>query len=239
MNSEPPPKPQALSRGTATVDRFLTAAASAKSPALRTTHRLMFGIDATASRQPTWDLACELHDELFQEAARLGNIAIQLCYFRGQNEFVASEWTTTPAQLRERMSNVVCRGGRTQLNRLLKHAAEEASRHPVKALVFIGDCFEEDERQAANAAGQLALRAVPVFLFQEGSDRTAARVFATIAGVTHGAHVAFDANGPDELRRLLGAVARYAVGGRVALEDLARQGGSAQTHALLAQLPPS
>ncbi len=63
---------------------------------MRTTHRLLFALDATASRQPTWDLACELHAELFDEAARLGNIAIQLCYYRGLDEFVATPWTTKP-----------------------------------------------------------------------------------------------------------------------------------------------
>ena len=43
---------------------------TARTPSVRSTHRLLFGIDATASRQPTWDLACELHAELFAEAAR-------------------------------------------------------------------------------------------------------------------------------------------------------------------------
>ncbi len=237
MTTEPPSKRRDVTNVRTSVEQFVSAAAGAKSPALRTTHRLVFGIDATASRQPTWDLACELHDELFREAARLGNIAIQLCYFRGQGEFVTSGWTTTPAELHERMASVLCRGGHTQLNRLLTHTAEEAARHPLKALVFIGDCFEENPSQAINIAGQLALRGVPAFLFQEGSDPTAAKVFAAIASITRGAHVAFDSASPDALRRLLGAVARYAVGGRVALEDVSRQGSNPQTLALLNQLP--
>ncbi len=162
---------------------------------------------------------------MFAEAARAGNIAIQLCYYRGLNEFVATPWTTTPAELRDQMISVTCRGGRTQIARLLQHAASEASRHPVRALVFIGDCFEEDDREVLRLAGQLAIRALPAFIFQERGDRRAGRVFSSIARLTGGAHVPFDSTSPDELRRLLGAVAQYAAGGRAALESYTRRSG--------------
>jgi hypothetical protein len=222
--------------GKASVDRFLTEAAKAQTPSVRSTHRLLFGIDATASRQPTWDLACELHAELFAEAARAGNLAIQLCYYRGLNEFVASQWATTPSQLREQMISVSCRGGRTQMRRLLEHALSEASRYPVRALVFIGDCFEEDEADVLRFVGQLAIRALPVFIFQEGADRTATRVFKSIARLTNGAHIPFDSSSPDQLRRLLGAIAQYAAGGRSALDEYARRIGGSEARALLSQL---
>ncbi len=221
------------------VDQFLVDASRTKMPAERSTHRLLFAIDATASRQPTWDLACELHAELFAEAARAGNIAIQLCYYRGLNEFVASRWATTPDQLRDQMISVTCRGGRTQLRKVLEHAQREAARHPVRALVFIGDCFEEDGHEAVRLAGQLAIRGLPVFIFQEGNDRSASRVFTSIARLTGGAHIPFDSNSPDELRRLLGAVAHFATGGRAALEHYASRSGGAQGQALLRQLKPS
>ena len=224
--------------GKASVDRFLTEVSTAQTPSVRATHRLLFGIDATASRQPTWDLACELHAELFAEAARAGNLAIQLCYYRGLNEFVASQWATTPDHLREQMLSVSCRGGRTQLRRLLEHALNEATRYPVRALIFIGDCFEEDEADVLRFAGQLAIRALPVFVFQEGTNRIATRVFKSIARLTNGAHVPFDASSPEQLRRLLGAVAQYASGGRSALEEYAQRIGSAETRALLNQLKP-
>lgn len=219
------------------VDQFLSAAARTKLPGARTTHRLLFALDATASRQATWDLACELHAELFNEAARIGNIAIQLCYYRGLEEFVATPWTTEAARLKHDMSCVSCRGGRTQIGRLLDHATREASLHPVRALVFIGDCFEEDEAEVKQRAGQLAIRQLPVFVFQERGERRATRIFKTIAAMTHGAHAPFDSHSPGELRRLLGAVARYATGGRVALEDCSRS--NEQARALLAQLGSS
>ncbi len=222
-----------------TVDQFLIDASRTRLPSDRSTHRLLFAIDATASRQPTWDLACELHAELFAEAARVGNIAIQLCYYRGLNEFVASGWATTSPALHDQMIGVTCRGGRTQLLKVLEHAQNEASRHPARALVFIGDCFEEDEVDALRLAGQLAIRALPVFIFQEGTDRNASRVFTSIARLTGGAHVPFDGRSPDELRRLLGAVAQFATGGRAALEVYARRLGGPQGRALLRQVKPS
>jgi len=223
----------------ASVDQFLTEVSGARTPSVHTTQRLLFGIDATASRQPTWDLACELHAELFAEAERVGNLAIQLCYYRGLNEFVASQWATTSSQLLEQMISVSCRGGRTQVRRLLEHALLEATRHPVRALVFIGDCFEEDESEVTSFVGQLAIRALPVFIFQEGTDPTATRVFRAIARLSNGAHVPFDAASPEQLKRLLGAIAHYTAGGRAALEDYARRIGSAETRALLSQIKSS
>ncbi len=206
-------------------------------PAARTaTQRLVFAIDATASRQPTWDLATELHAALFDEVERLGNIAVQLAYFRGIGEFVASPWMTTPGELKDRMVGVTCRGGRTQLVALLRHVLREARTHPVRALVFIGDCFEESKTELLELAGQLALRDVPLLLFQEGRDAAALDAFAAAAEITGGAHVPFAPGSAETLRQLLGAAVRYATGGRAALEDFARRHQGAGALALLTQI---
>ena len=45
--------------------------------------RLVFALDATMSRQPTWDSACALQADMFREAASIGGLDIQLVYFRG------------------------------------------------------------------------------------------------------------------------------------------------------------
>jgi hypothetical protein len=37
--------------------------------------RLIFALDATASRQPTWDTACELQADMFREAGTVGSPA--------------------------------------------------------------------------------------------------------------------------------------------------------------------
>lgn len=219
------------------LDAFIDAANRAPAPTARDTHRLVFALDATASRQPTWDLACELHAELFNEADRLGNVAIQLCYYRGHREFHASRWATTPGALRGQMLGVTCRGGMTQLTRLLSHAAEEAGAHPLRAVIFVGDCFEESEDAMLAAGAQLALRNVPVLIFQEGRDPTARRAFGALARLTRGALLPFTPGSSAQLRDLLGAAVRYAVGGREALEQHARLGKGEAARGLLSQLP--
>jgi hypothetical protein len=228
---------QPTTTGTQSVDAFLRRAQDAPLPvAGRTSARLLFAIDATASRQPTWDLATELHAALFDEVARLGNITVQLAYFRGIGEFVASPWLATAEELKQRMLGVHCQGGRTQFLRLLAHALTEASARPVRAVVFIGDCFEESETELARLAGQLALRNLPLLLFQEGHDATAMRAFGLAARLTGGAHVPFEPGAADALRRLLGAAVRYATGGCAALADFARRSGDRGPQALLEQL---
>src|SRR4051812_28280836 len=54
--------------------------------------RLVFALDATASRQPTWDLACGVQGEMFATAAEVGGLCVQLVYFRGFDECRASRW---------------------------------------------------------------------------------------------------------------------------------------------------
>ena len=54
--------------------------------------RLVFALDATMSRQPTWDSACALQADMFREAASIGGLDIQLVYFRGLSECRASGW---------------------------------------------------------------------------------------------------------------------------------------------------
>ena len=40
--------------------------------------RLIFALDATMSRQPTWDMACALQADMFREAAAIGSLDIVL-----------------------------------------------------------------------------------------------------------------------------------------------------------------
>jgi hypothetical protein len=232
----PEARDAAASRSVAT---FLERARSVAPPTrTEAVQRLIFAIDATASRQPTWDLASELHAELFAEVERLGHVAVQLVYFRGVNEFRASAWLTTPAELRSRMLEVRCAAGRTQLVHLLAHAAQEAARSPVRALIFIGDAFEESRDELLAAAGQLALRQVPVFAFQEGDDRVAADALGAVAARTGGAYVRFDPGSAAALRELLAAAVRFATGGRAALLEYARTARLGGARQLLSQLGP-
>jgi hypothetical protein len=188
--------------------------------------RLIFAMDATASREPTWDLAQRIQARMFEETAALGGLSVQLAWYRGMAEFAATPWVQAAKDLVRRMADVTCRGGQTQIEAVLRHAIHETKARRVNALVFVGDCMEEDLDRLCQCAGALGLLGVPVFLFQEGHDEVAGRAFAEIARLTGGAHCHFDGTSPDALRDLIGAVAVYAAGGRPALEKLAgRQGG--------------
>jgi hypothetical protein len=180
--------------------------------------RIVLALDATMSRQPTWDLACKLQAEMFDAVGKAGNLAVQLVYFRGFGECRASRFVTDTAALKELMVKIDCRGGHTQIGKVLSHALKETARQKVNALVYIGDAMEEDIDDLADKAGKLGLQGVPVFVFQEGRDPGAEQAFKEIARLSDGAWFRFDQNSAGMLAKLLSAVAVYATGGLKALQ---------------------
>ncbi|MCW5714144.1 MAG: VWA domain-containing protein [Bauldia sp.] len=179
--------------------------------------RLIFSLDATMSRQPTWDTAMALQSEMFDEAAKVGSLDVQLVYYRGFGECRASKWVGNAAALRDLMTGIDVRAGKTQIGKLLAHARSETQKQRVQAMVFIGDAFEEAVDSVADRAGKLGLLGVPVFVFQEGRDPSVERAFREIARLTKGAYARFDRSSARELAALLRAVATFAAGGRKAL----------------------
>jgi hypothetical protein len=196
--------------------------------------RLIFAMDATMSRQPSWDLALELQADMFHAVKAIGGLDVQLVYFRGFNECRASKWVRDPDALAALMRQVTCEGGFTQIRKVLAHARRESKAAKVNAVVYVGDCMEEDLDELRARAGELGLLGVPVFVFQEGRERRAEQAFREIARLTRGAYCPFDAGSGRQLRELLKAVAVYASGGRKALEDLSSESGTAMR--LLEQL---
>ncbi|MTH97728.1 VWA domain-containing protein [Roseibium sp. RKSG952] len=188
--------------------------------------RLVFALDATMSRQPTWDQACHIQADMFREAGKISGLSIKLVYFRGFNECRASRWFTDAGELAGAMSRIDCRGGRTQIRKVLAAAIEAARDSKISAVVYVGDCMEEDIDKLCHRAGELALFGVPVFLFQEGRDPVAEQAFREIARITKGAYCRFDAGSARHLADLLKAVAIYASGGRQALTALGKSGHS-------------
>ncbi len=217
------------------VDAFLKEVRSLK-PAGTGSGRLIFAMDATMSRQPTWDLALKLQADMFEAVKQVGGLDVQLVYFRGFSECRTSKWVSDPAALAKLMRKVNCEGGLTQIGKVLAHARRESESHKVNALIYVGDCMEEDVDQLSRLAGELGLIGVPVFLFQEGHDAKAERAFKEIARLSRGAHCRFDAGSAQQLRELLTAVAVYAAGGRKALQDFREATRSDGALRLLEQL---
>ena len=200
--------------------------------------RLIFAMDATMSREGTWDMALALQADMFRAVKEVGGLDVQLVYFRGTGECRASKWVSDPEALARLMTTVACRGGFTQIGKVLSHARSEAQRRKVNALVYVGDAMEESIDDLSGRAGELALLGVPVFLFQEGRDAPATRAFSEIARLTNGAACRFDAGSAQQLRDLLTAVAVYAAGGQQALLRLAETAEVIGARLLISQMKP-
>jgi hypothetical protein len=199
--------------------------------------RLIFALDATMSRQPTWDTACRLQADMFREAAAIGGLDVQLVYYRGLTECRASRWVSKAERLAALMEQIDCRGGHTQIAKIISHAKRETQTKKVQALVFVGDAMEEKLDDLCHGAGELGLLGVPAFMFQEGNNPITEQAFREIARLSHGAFCRFDVGAAHQLAELLRAVAAYAAGGMRALADLsARQQAGAMK--LLAQMRP-
>jgi hypothetical protein len=171
--------------------------------------RLIFGLDATASRQPMWDTACQLQAEMFREATAVGSLELQLVFYRGLGECRSSRWIADSAQLAKTMSQIMCNAGQTQIEKILTHTQKETKLLRVSALVFVGDAMEENPDTLAREAGELGRLGVPA--------REAEHAFRTIARSTRGAYCRFDPGAARQLAELLRAVAVYAAGGMTAL----------------------
>jgi hypothetical protein len=217
------PSAQRLAAVAEFIDR-LKAEGGGNTPAAAT-GRLIFALDATASREPTWDVASGLTHQMFDAAAGVGALETQLVFYRGFEECKASRWVTNAAELHRIMGQVRCLSGETQISRVLDHALRETGRAKVNALIFIGDACEEKRDALGRPAGELGRLGTPAFMLQEGWAPDATAAFRQIASLSGGAFLLFDLASIDRLRELLGAVAVYAAGGYQALEAYGKKQG--------------
>ncbi len=200
------------------------------------TGRLLFAMDATASREHAWDMACQIQADMFMSTQEIGALEISLCYYRGYGEFHSLDWTSNAVLLRDQMLKVRCLAGHTQIKRTLEHAINTCVKQKIKAVVLVSDSFEESIDQVGQVAGKLGMLNVPVFVFHEGHDTAAKNAFQHIAQLTNGAYCPFDQNSVAQLKELLCAVAAFAVGGLSALQMQSQQ-GSKIASSIIKQLP--
>ena len=228
--------PRSAGSGASAVDRFVDEARTVAEPRPAGRGRLIFALDATMSRQPTWDAAVALQGRMFETAAKLGGLDVQLVYFRGLRECKASSFVSGGAGLDRLMSRIRVEGGNTQIGRVHTPARDEARRARIGALVYVGDACEERVDPLCATAGELALLGVKAFMFHEGREAAAERLFREVARLTGGAYAAFDASAPARLGALLSAAAAYAAGGTSALLAQAKAGRSEAATLLLSQM---
>lgn len=223
MAEKNPHVPAALSTEREISDFLAQVAELATGSQGRARSRLIFALDATASRQPTWDRAAALQGEMFRAAASLGGLQIQPCFYRGFGEFKAGPWFRESDALLRLMSTVTCRAGQTQIAKVLQHAINMTRQERVAALVFVGDCCEEDVDGLCTLAGELGLLGTRAFMFHEGANPVAGFALREIARLANGVYCRFDSGSANALRDLLRAVAAYAAGGLPALQAMQSQ----------------
>src|SRR5260221_1033081 len=219
--------PEAKSSASEEIAAFVAKARAMSPHAADAKGRLVFALDATMSRQPIWDMACALQADMFREAAALGSLDIRLVYYRGFNGCRATGWISDSPQLATLMGKIDCRGGNTQIGKVLSEARREATTSGVRAVVFVGDAMEERVDDLCAKAGELGLLKVPVFMFQEGHDLVAEQAFREIARLTGGAWCRFDPGAAAPLRELFRAAAAHGGGGPEALVLMSKTGSGA------------
>jgi hypothetical protein len=215
----PPARPGLLDRIRALIVRqFGAVAAAADTP---TRPRLVFGFDATASREPAWATARKVTDALVR--ALPGQLDVALAVHGGSRLHTFTNFTSDARTLRDLAAGITCQAGITRLLPILRGSLAKPG---VRVVVYIGDVYEESLRAGRTLADAMGLRGVRLIVLHDTADpyaRTHAETFMDLARRTGGCLVPFDANAVDRLRELLAAIATFAVGGTGLLEQKRRE----------------
>jgi hypothetical protein len=210
---EPPPRPPTL------LDhiRALLPFGSPQVPATTALRpRLIFGFDATASREPAWATARTVTDALVNSLP--GELDVALAVHGGSMLHTFTDFTSDAKTLRDRAAGIACIAGMTRLLPILSRALSNPG---VRVVTYIGDVFEESPVRGRKLADAMGLKGIKLIVLHDTTDWNAKRdaeVFLVLARRTGGCVLPFDTNAPARLRQLLAAVAVYAVGGTEMLE---------------------
>lgn len=201
--------------------------------ALKKTPKLLFSMDATASRQPSWDVAQKITLSMFDVIP--GGLKIALAYHSAGRLQTVTEFRDDAGYFKDQIAAVRCQAGNTALCEILDTACDTPG---LSSLIYIGDCFEERFETAVALAQRLKEKGVPCFIFQEGDDFRAADAFKAIAEITGGAVFPFEMDSLVRVREKLDAIAAYAAGGMKLLQaKRASLPGATELIALLGSSP--
>jgi len=227
----PPPAPGLLDRLRAALAPLLGSAPVPAAPAVWTGRpRLVFGFDATASREPAWAAARQVTDALVR--ALPGALDVALAVHGGSRLHTFTDFTADPNRLRDVAAGIACHAGITRLLPILQRSLASPG---VRVVVYIGDVFEESPTRGRRLADEMGQRGIRLIVLHDTADwmaRRDAEVFLDLARRTGGCVLPFDASAPQRLREILGAAAAYAVGGA----ELLRQRGDEGSRLLLQHL---
>lgn len=179
-----------------------------------------FIIDATASRQDTWDTAQKTQAAMLSELANgfADRVTIELVTFGG-DVLNAPTQAVSHIDAAKRLAEVECKAGSTQFIDALQPFVERKDNR-TKSIIIVGDFFEENIETVYDVARKLAQKKIKIFTFQEGhydNDDTET-FFRELARITGGAYAKFGS--PVQLSKLCADVIDLTLGGCNALRAL-------------------
>ncbi|MCD8566387.1 MAG: VWA domain-containing protein [Alphaproteobacteria bacterium] len=187
--------------------------------------RVGFIIDATGSRESTWNEAQKIQTDMFSSVAGKGGLKLKLTHFGGSTLSV-HEWMDDPNAVASKMKEVSCMLGLTQIIKALEAFLVDNPKEAASSIILVGDSFEENIEELGPFCEKLKNQGTKVFSFLEGDDLQAKQAFSMLSEKTGGAFAVFGKDMP--LEDLCQGVALMAVGGTAALRHLKNK-AAAQT----------
>ena len=185
--------------------------------------RLMFALDATASREPTWAIARDLQAKMFREAAPIGRLDCPAGLLSGRRvpsvEMGVKRGATRATDEPDRLSGRLYADWQGPRACTSRDRESRQSRHWYSSATP----WKRTSSTLAAMAGKLGTQGVPIFLFQEGRDAAVRSAFRLLALKSGGAYFEFNPDASravEQLSEQLNAVARLAVGDAEALERI-------------------
>jgi len=175
--------------------------------------RLVFAVDATASREATWRSAQQITNKMFGVIPDALDVA--LAVHGGGDVHTFTAFSADVGEFGKRAAAVTCRSGTTRLGDIMTRTLEAGG---VRVMSYIGDAFEEDVDEVLDLAARFRLRGIQAVMLADGADGDTLAVFEQIAERTGGAVLDFRSGDLDLMGELLAGVASLAIGGRRLLE---------------------
>lgn len=205
----------AVATRSAALDRIRSAkaakplAGSRAAPVVEQRPRLVFGVDATASRQPAWESAQRITDRMFD--AIPGALDVALAVHGGSRVHTFTQFSSDVGLFRGKAAAVRCMAGETKLCDLMERALESGG---VRVMSYIGDAFEESREMALALADRFRARGIRLVILADQPSPATLEFFQQLVARAGGAVLDFRAEQLDVMGEVLEGVAALAVGGR-------------------------
>lgn len=179
--------------------------------------RLVFALDATGSRQVTWETCAVPLTDALLTALPGHQLDVALAWYGG-GRVTFTGFTSHLGTLRDRAAGVRPKAGRTQFLEILTRCVLQTE--GVKVVCLVADTFEESPPLALKLADALKARGTRLLILHDSASQTfgGAEIFAQMAERTGGAVLPFDASALPRMKDLVGAIGVLAVGGTPMLE---------------------